>query len=46
MSVRWDVKWSSVARKATPFAHKRPFLWISMKSRPVRAARETSKLHK
>ena len=28
-----------------PLARKRPFLWISQKSRLVRAARETSKFH-
>ena len=35
-----------MSRITTPLARKRPFLWISMKSRLVRAARETSELHK
>ena len=41
MSVTWDVKWCSVSRITTPLSRKRPFHWISMKSRLVRAARET-----
>ena len=44
MSVGWDVKWCPVSRITTPLARKRPFRWISLKSRLVRAARETSKL--
>ena len=43
MSVEWDVKWCRVSRITTPLAHKRPFHWILMKSRLVRADRETSK---
>ena len=43
MSVGWDVKWCPVSRIITPLARKRPFRWISMKSRLVRAVRETSK---
>ena len=46
MSVGWDVKWCPVSRITTPLARKRPFHWISMKSRFVRAARETLKLLK
>ena len=42
MSVGWDVKWCPVS-KITPSALKRPFHWISMKCKLVRAARETSK---
>ena len=42
MSVGWDVKWCPVSR-ITPLARKRPFHWISMKSKLVRATRETSK---
>ena len=38
-SVGWDVKWS-VSRITTLLACKRPFDWISMKRRLVRAARE------
>ena len=40
MSVGWDVKWCPVSRITTPLARKRPFRWISMKSRLVRAARK------
>ena len=43
MSVRWDVKLFTVPRMTTPSARKRPFHWISKKSKLVRAARETSK---
>ena len=39
----WDVKYCPMSRITTPLARKRPFHWISMKSRLVRAARETSK---
>ena len=46
MSVRWDVKWCPMSRITTPLALKRQFHWISMKSRLVRAARETSKFQK
>ena len=42
MSVGWDVKWCPLSRITTPLARKRPFHWISMKSKLVRAARETS----
>ena len=42
MSVGWDVKWCSVSRITIPLARKRPFHWISMKSKLVRAARETN----
>ena len=41
MSVGSDVKWCPVSKITTPLACKRPFHWISMKSRLVRAARET-----
>ena len=46
MSVGWDVKWYSVSRitNPSPLARKRLFHRISMKSRLVRAARETSQL--
>ena len=37
--------WCPVSRITTPLTRKTPFLWISMKSRLVRAARETSKFH-
>ena len=43
MSVGWDVKWCPVSRITTSLVRKRPFHWISMKSRLVRAAMETSK---
>ena len=43
MSVGWDVKWCPVSRITSPLARKRPFHWISMKSRLVRSARESSK---
>ena len=45
MSVGWDVKWCPVSRITTPLARKRPFHWVSMKSRLelVRAARKPSK---
>ena len=43
MSVGRDVKWCPVSRITTPLARKRPFPLISMKSRLVRAASETSK---
>ena len=43
MSIGWDVKWWPVSRITTPLARKRSFHWISMKSRLVRAAKETSK---
>ena len=46
MSIGWDIKWCPVSRKANPLARKRPFHWISTKSRLVRAAMETSKFHK
>ena len=46
MSVGWDVKWCPLSRITTPLARKRPIHWISMKSRLVRAARETSKFPK
>ena len=42
-SVGWDVKWCPVSRITTPFARRRPFHWISIKSRLMRAAKETSK---
>ena len=42
MSVRWDVKWCPVSRITRSMARKRPFHWISMKSRLVRAVRETN----
>ena len=42
VSVGWDVKWCPVSRITTPLARKRPFHWISMKSRLVR---EISKFH-
>ena len=42
MSVGWDVKWCPVSRITTPLARLRPFHWISMKSRFVKAAMETS----
>ena len=42
MSVWWDVKWCPISRITTPLARKRLFNWISMKSRLVRAVRETS----
>ena len=37
--------WWCLVKDNTPLASKRPFLWISLKSRLVRAARETSKFH-
>ena len=43
MSVGWDFIWCPVSRITTPLARKRPFHWISMKIRLVRAAKETSK---
>ena len=43
MSVGWDVKWCPMTRVTNPLALKRPFHWISVKSRLVRDARETSK---
>ena len=43
MSVGWDVKWCAVSRITSPLSRKRPFHWITMKSRLARAARETSK---
>ena len=43
MSVGWEVQWYCVSRITNPLARKRPLHWISMNSRPVRAARETSK---
>ena len=43
MSVGRDVKWCPVSKITTPLARKRPFPLISMKSRLVRAASETSK---
>ena len=46
MSVGWDVKWCPVSRITTPLARKRPSHWISMTSKLVKDARETSKLHK
>ena len=42
MSVGWDVKWCPLSRITTPLARKRPFHWISMESKLVRAAREPS----
>ena len=42
MSVGLDVKWCLVSMITTPCARKRPFHWISVKSRLVRAARETN----
>ena len=42
-SVGWVVKWCPVSRITTPFARKRPFHWISIKIRLMRAAKETSK---
>ena len=42
MSVGWDVKWCPVSRITIPLT--RSFHWIMMKSRLMRAARETSKL--
>ena len=42
MSIAWDVKWCPVVRITIPLARQRPFLWISWKSRLVRAARKTS----
>ena len=41
MSIGWDVKWRPVSSITTALARKRPFHWISMKIRLVRAARET-----
>ena len=38
-----SVSTGCVSRITTSLAHKRPFHWISMKSRLVRGARETSK---
>ena len=46
MSVGLDVKWCPVSMITTPCARKRPFHWISLKSRLVRAARETLEVHK
>ena len=43
MSIGFDVKWYPVSRITTPLARIRPFHLISMKSRLVRAVRETSK---
>ena len=43
MPVGWDVKWCPMSRITTPLA-QRSVYWILMKSRLVRAARETSKL--
>ena len=43
MSVGWDVKWCPVSRITTSLARKRLFHKISMKSRLVRAVRETLK---
>ena len=41
MSVGWDVQWFSVSRITTQLARKRLFRWISIKSRLMRAAKET-----
>ena len=38
-----DVKWCHVSRITTPWHAKKPFHWISMKRRLVRAASEISK---
>ena len=46
MFVQWDVKWCPMSRITTPLARKRPFHWILMRSRLMRAARETSKFQK
>ena len=43
MAVRWDVKWCPVSRIKSPLARKRPFHWIPMKRKLVRAAMGTSK---
>ena len=43
MSVGWDVEWCPLSRITTLLARKRPFHWISMRSRLVRAARDSSK---
>ena len=37
------IKWCPLSRITTPLVRKRPFYWISMKSRLVRAARGISK---
>ena len=42
MSVGWDFKWCPVSRITTALARKRPFHWISKKSRLVRVAMERS----
>ena len=41
MSFEWDVKWCPVSRIITPLARKKPFHWISIKNRLIRAASET-----
>ena len=41
--LRMGRKWCSVWRTTTPLARKRPFHWISMKSRLVRSTIGTSK---
>ena len=46
MFVGWDVEWCPRSRITTSLTYKRPFFWISMKSRLVRAATETSTFHK
>ena len=46
MSVRWDVQWCPASKISTPLEHKRPFRWISIKRRLVRAAKETSRFLK
>ena len=45
MFVGCDVKWYPVSGTTTFMTLKRPFFWISMKSRLVRVNREASKFH-
>ena len=43
MSVGWDVKLCTVSRITNSLPRKKPFHWISRKSRLLRAVNETSK---